>query len=179
MGEYVMRLSRLVKTLKTCKEPPSELSHKLKLLNVLPVLPGSEIQHTHFLGSLHTKLHELSVAALEQELIDHESAIMRQQDTDILTARMNTDTVPSMFPTFTGTPKLKFPLSRPPPGRGPQCCICWNDASPAIKKHYKEHGTRSCMHYHGAAGKAVINWLTENPKKMKAPTTGAGTKETK
>jgi hypothetical protein len=61
MGEYVMRLCRLVRTLKTCKEAPTELSHQLKLLHVHPVLPGSEIQHTDFLGTSHDKLHEMSV----------------------------------------------------------------------------------------------------------------------
>jgi hypothetical protein len=94
----------------------SELSHKLKLLNLLPVLPGSEVQHTHFLGTLHNKLHDVSVSDLEQDLLDHESAVMRQQDDDILTARMNAVPgvrAPPMFPVSTGTPKLRYPLSRP------------------------------------------------------------------
>jgi hypothetical protein len=172
VGEYVMRLSRLVKTLKTCKEPPSELSHKLKLLNILPVLPGSEVQHTHFLGTLHNKLHEISVSDLEQDLIDHESAIMRQQDADILTARMNAvpgDRAPPMFPVSTGVPKLRYPLSRPPAGNGPQCCICWNDASPDIKRKYKDHGTKRCPNYNAAVGRAVTKWLTDNPKRDRRP----------
>jgi hypothetical protein len=89
---------------------------------VLPVLPGSEIHHTHFLGTLHIKLHEMSVSDLEQELIDHESAIMHQQDADILMARMNAvpgGRVPPMLPTSNGAPKLRYPLSHPPAGNGP------------------------------------------------------------
>jgi hypothetical protein len=172
IAEYVLRLNRLVKTLKTCRQGPNELNHKLKLLNVLPVLPGSDVQHIHFLGSLHTKLDSMSVPDLEQELIDHESAILRQQDTDILAAQMNAvGTTSSLFPTSAGgaAARLKYPLSRPPPGSRFQCCICWNDASPAIKQGYTGHSTRNCPRYNLPIGKEVCAWLDANPNKHKRP----------
>jgi hypothetical protein len=80
-----------------------------------------------------------------------------------------------MFPTFAGTPKLKYPLSRPSRGHGPQCCICWNDVSPGIKRQYKAHGTRRCPNYNTAAGQAVCDWLTKNPKKSTDQKTITGT----
>jgi hypothetical protein len=169
IGEYVLRLNRLVKTLKTCRQGPNELNHKLKLLNVLPVLPGSDVQHTHFLGSLHTKLDSMSVSDLEQDLIDHESAIHRQQDTDILAAQMNAVGPTTLFPTSAGTARLKFPLSRPPPGNKLQCCICWNDASAVIKQGYTGHSTRNCPNYSQQVGKQMCAWLDANPNERKRP----------
>jgi hypothetical protein len=170
IAEYVLRLNRLVKTLKTCRQGPNELNHKLKLLNVLPVLPGSDVQHTHFLGSLHTKLDSMSVPDLEQELIDHESAIHRQQDTDILAAQMKAIGSTQLFNTSAGTAaRLKYPLSRPPPGNRIQCCICWNDASDAIKQGYTGHSTKNCPRYNQQVGKQMCAWLDANPNKHKRP----------
>jgi hypothetical protein len=114
----------------------------------------------------------MSVSDLEQELIDHESAIMRQQDADILTARMNAvpgGRVPPMFPTSTRAPNLRYPLSRPPAGNDPQCCICWNDASPEIKRKYKDHGTKRCPNYNVAVGSSVAKWLTDNTERERRP----------
>jgi hypothetical protein len=69
IAENVLRLNRLVKTLKTCRQGPNELNHKLTLLNVLPLLRGSDVQHTHFLGSLHNKLDTMSVLILNKSLL--------------------------------------------------------------------------------------------------------------
>ncbi len=169
IAEYVLRLNRLVKTLKTCRQGPNELNHKLKLLNVLPVLPGSDVQHTHFLGSLHTKLDTMSVSDLEQDLIDHESAIHRQQDTDILASQMKAVGTTSLFHTSAGThaARLKYPLSRPPSGHKVQCCICWNDASEVVKQGYTGHSTRNCPRYNLPVGKQVCAWLDANPNNSK------------
>jgi hypothetical protein len=132
----------------------------------LPVLPGSN-QYTHFLGSLHNKLDSISVPDLEQELIDHEIAIQRQQDTDILAAQMNAVGATSMFPTSAGMApaRLKYPLFRPPPGNKVQCRICWNDASAAINQVYKGHTTRTCPRYNLPVGREVCAWLDANPAK--------------
>jgi hypothetical protein len=164
IADYVTRLNRLVKTLQTCKVAPNELNHKLKLLNVLPVLPGSDVQHTHFLGTLHTKLSEISVSDLEQALIDHESAIQRQQDANVLATQMHATKQTKLFPTSAGAaPRLRRQLSRPPRTPGPSCCICWNDASSDVRNQHKQHGTRQCPKYSQPIGKSVLKWLDANP----------------
>jgi hypothetical protein len=152
------------------------LNHKAKLLNVLPVLPGSDVQHTNFLGSLHNRLDSMPVPDLEQELIDHESAIQRQQDSDILAAQIHAVGTTILFPTSAGTAaaRLKYPLSRPPPGSKFSCCICWNDASAAIKQGYTGHSTRTCPKYNHPVGRQVCAWLDAHPAQRKGPRTSPG-----
>lgn len=159
--EYLTRLSRLVKDLANYDLHPDARLHKLKLLNVLPVIPGSDAQHQFYLGDLQMRMHNMTVSELELELIRHEEAILRRQEASDHTAQMRSHTEHA-FPIAAGTQtiRLRKPLSRPHPRpREPHCIICFNDrAGP----NYLGHGTRACPKQETAAGREVCQWLRDN-----------------